>query len=100
MAASNGAVVSAASKPNGFFHCICWKGTSWQHDAQWWWGQRGKTGAVGEVFYRMQFYALIDHGSCCCPKAAMRHYPQSASIPYNRYVLLKLEILLSSMLIS
>jgi hypothetical protein len=54
-------------------------------------------GAGGEVFCLMQFLALIDHGDCRCPMAAMRPYSWHRSIQHldnilgNRLVLLKLE---------
>jgi hypothetical protein len=58
----------------------------------------GGTGAGGEVFCLMQFLALIDHGSRCCPTAAMKPHSwvlsiqQPANILCNRLVSLKIEI--------
>jgi hypothetical protein len=60
-------------------------------------GAEGGMGEGGEVFCSMQFLALINHGSQCCPTAAMKphsrllHIQQSANILCDRLVLLKLE---------
>jgi hypothetical protein len=54
-------------------------------------------GAGGEVFCSMQFLALINHGGCRRPTAAMKPHSrllsiqQSANILCDRLVLLKLE---------
>ena len=60
-------------------------------------GAEGRMGEGGEVFCSMQFLALIDHGGRGRPTAAMKPHSrrlrmqQSANIPCDRLVLLKLE---------
>ena len=60
-------------------------------------GAEGGMGEGGEVFCSMRFLALIDHGGRGRPTAAMKPHSrrlriqQSANIPCDRLVLLKLE---------
>ena len=60
-------------------------------------GAEGGMGEGGEVFCLMRFLALIDHGGQGHPTAAMKPHSrclriqQSANIPCDRLVLLKLE---------
>jgi hypothetical protein len=60
-------------------------------------GAEGGMGEGGEVFCLMRFLALIDHGGRGRPTAAMKPHSwclriqQSANIPCDRLVLLKLE---------
>jgi hypothetical protein len=59
-------------------------------------GAEGGMEAGEKVFCSMQFLTSIDHGSRCCPTAAMKSSrlvskQQSANTLSNRLVLLKLE---------
>ena len=60
-------------------------------------GAEGGMGEEGEVFCSIRFFALINHGGRGRPTAAMKplyrrlRIQQSANVPCDRLVLLKLE---------